>query len=473
MIPITEFKGEAVGVFGLGVSGRANLAALAAGEAKVWAWDDSENSRAAASREGVECIEPSQWPWDEMKALVLSPGVPLDFPKPHAIVTRAQSHDVEIVSDIELFARAVNATPLHERPKVIAVTGTNGKSTTVALIGHILNACGVDARVGGNIGEAVLSLEPLARNAVYVLELSSYQLAMTQSLRANVAMLLNVSPDHLDRHGGFDGYVKAKKRIFLNQSETDLAVVGVDDETTQCICTKMNSDASRQLTPISSGAALGRGVFAVDGVLFDCREARALEVADLGETKTLRGAHNWQNAAAAYAACHAVFPQSDQIASAMKTFPGLPHRLEEAALSEGVAFINDSKATNPDAAARALMSFDQVYWIAGGRAKDGGFEELEPHFSRIKQAFLIGEAAGVLKAAIGDAAPSEVCETVERAVAQAGAAARKAIKDGAEEAVVLFSPGCASFDQYRNFELRGDAFRDAVARFLTENGAAA
>ncbi|MEL7030241.1 MAG: UDP-N-acetylmuramoyl-L-alanine--D-glutamate ligase, partial [Pseudomonadota bacterium] len=320
----------------------------------------------------------------------------------------------------------------------------------------------------GNIGAAVLGLPALRRGAVYVLEMSSYQLELTHSLKADAAVLLNISPDHLDRHGGMDGYVAAKRRIFLHQSKGDTAVIGVDDERSQQICTEIVATNHRSIIPISSGAALGRGVFAVDGVLFSSLGGRTSEIADLTACPSLRGEHNWQNAAAAFAAAHAILPLAEDLGAAMASFPGLAHRLEEVARIGRLLFINDSKATNAEAASHALKAFDRVRWIVGGEPKAGGIESLRPHFDRVAKAYLIGEAADAFRITIGDAAPVEMCGDVETAVA---AAARDAAADPDDGAVVLLSPACASFDQFPNFEARGDAFRSAVQAL--NDGAAA
>ena len=305
MIPITEFQGRDVAVFGLARTGLAAARALAAGGARVHAWDDSDVTRAQAQAAGVPVSDINARDWRSFAALVLSPGVPLTFPEPHRVVTLAEATGVPIVSDIELFARAVNALPPAQRPKLVGVTGTNGKSTTSALIAHILREAGKDVRLGGNIGEAILDLPPLHAGAYYVIELSSYQLDLTSSLRLDVAVWLNLTPDHLDRHGDMNAYLAAKKRIFLNQGAADWAVISVDDLYCAAICTELTRAAARHVAPISSGQALGRGVSALDGKIVDALSGRAEIVADLGGAPALAGKHNAQNAAAAYAAARA------------------------------------------------------------------------------------------------------------------------------------------------------------------------
>ncbi|WP_374576014.1 UDP-N-acetylmuramoyl-L-alanine--D-glutamate ligase [Phenylobacterium sp.] len=458
MIPVRGFEGKTVAVFGLARTGLTAAHALVAGGAKVALWDEKPAARAAAEAEGLPLVDLEAADWSEFAALMLSPGVPLTHPKPHWTVERAKAAGVEILGDIELFARTVNAAPEHKRPKVIAVTGTNGKSTTTALIGHVCAAAGRDARIGGNIGFGVLGLDDMHGGAVYVLELSSYQLDLTSSLKPDVAILLNISPDHLDRHGGMDGYVTAKRRILLNQGKGDTAVIGVDDPWGQQICTEITAANRRTIVPISASKAIGRGVYALQGLLYDATGERAVEVADLLQARSLPGRHNWQNAAAAYAAARGIGLSPEEAADGLLTFPGLAHRMEMVGQIGRVRFINDSKATNADAARQALSSYPKVYWIAGGRAKDGGIDDLVDLFGRVEKAYLVGEAAPAFARTLEGRAPSVQSGTIEAAVAQALADARAS----GEEAVVLLSPACASFDQFTDFEARGEAFRAAV-----------
>ena len=458
MIPITEFAGRSVAVFGLARSGLSAARALAAGGAIVHAWDDSESARTAAEAEGIVLSDINARDWRGFAALVLSPGIPLTHPKPHRVVELARSVGVPVIGDIELFARAVNALPAHARPRIIGVTGTNGKSTTTALIGHILRAAGRDVRVGGNIGEGVLGLEPLHGGAYYVLELSSYQLDLTESLRCAVAVFLNLTPDHLDRHGDMTGYLAAKKRIFSNQGSGDWAVIGVDDAYGARLCTELSTGA-RKTAPISAGQALSRGVTTLGGRIYDALTGRAELAMDLSAAITLPGRHNAQNAAAAYAATRALGLSPREIAAGIASFPGLEHRLEVAGVVEGVRFINDSKATNAEATAQALAVYSKVYWIAGGKAKDGGIDALARYFPRIAKAYLIGEAAPIFAVALNGHAPATQCGTMDKAVAQAFKDARAA-RD--PDAVVLLSPACASFDQFKDFEERGAHFKTLV-----------
>jgi len=460
MIPITEFKGRDVAVFGLARTGLATARALTAGGARVHAWDDNDVTRANAVAAGVPVSDINSRDWRAFAALVLSPGVPLTFPEPHRVVTLADATGVPIVSDIELFARAVNALPATQRPKLIGVTGTNGKSTTSALIAHILKEAGKDVRLGGNIGAAILELAPLHAGAYYVIELSSYQLDLTSSLRVDAAVWLNITPDHLDRHGDMNAYVAAKKRIFLNQGAADWAVVGVDDAYGAQLCTELTRAAVQHVAPISSGQALGRGVSALDGKIIDALSTRSEVTADLAQALALAGKHNAQNAAAAYAATRALGVDPRIIAAALTTFAGLPHRLERVATVEHVRFVNDSKATNANAAAQALAVYPRVYWIAGGVAKDGGIEDLAPFYPRIAKAYLIGQSAGDLSDTLRGKVPVSMAGHLEAAVRMAFNDARAS---GEPHPVVLLSPACASFDQFKSYEDRGDQFKAFVA----------
>lgn len=457
MIPVKGFEGKTVAVFGLGRTGLTAARALIAGGAQVALWDENEAGRSAAAAEGLPIVDLSSADWSQFAALMLSPGVPLTHPTPHWTVDKANAAGVEILGDIELFARTVNAAPAHKRPKVAVITGTNGKSTTTALLGHILTAAGRDARIGGNIGLGVLGLDDMHGGAVYVLEVSSYQLDLTSTLKPDVAILLNISPDHLDRHGGMDGYIAAKRRVLFNQGKGDTAIIGVDDSHCQRICTEITAANRRTIWPISSGRAMGRGVYALSGVLYDATGDRVVEIADLLRAPGLPGRHNWQNAAAAYAAARALGVSMEDAAAGLITFPGLAHRMETVGQVGKVKFINDSKATNADAARQAMSTYPKFYWIAGGKAKAGGIKPLADLFPRIAKAYLIGEAADDFSATL-DAVPHTLSRTLDVAVAAAYADARASDED----AVILLSPACASFDQFADFEVRGEAFREIV-----------
>ena len=460
MIPIQEYAGRDVAVFGLGRTGISAARALKAGGARLHAWDDNPDSRARAEEAGIIPSDINKMDWQQFAALVLSPGVPLKHPQPHRVVKMAEMTGVPIVGDMELFARAVQALPERARPKIVGITGTNGKSTTTSLIGHILKRAGKDARVGGNIGTGVLDLEALSALSIYVLELSSYQLDLVKSLKCDVAVFLNISPDHLDRHGGMEGYIEAKKRIFRNQGPESTAVIGVDTLQMQSIALGLNNATEGpRVTPVSAEFALGRGVSAVDGRLFDSLDGRAIRVGDLRDKMNLRGRHNHQNAAAAYAACRALGLEPAQIMDGIESFPGLAHRLEHVATLDGVHFINDSKATNADSTEQALKAFPKVRWILGGQAKSGGISSLIPLLDHVEKAYLIGEAAADFEKALKGHVETVRSGTLNDAVQEAWLDARQA---GGTDEVILLSPACASFDQYRDFEARGDAFREIV-----------
>ena len=459
MITVKGFEGKRVAIFGLGRSGLSTARALKAGGAEPILWDDKLASVLAATREGFTVEDLHNADWSEFAALILSPGVPLTHPEPNWTVKLAKAAGVPIMGDIELFARTLACMPAHKRPKTVAITGTNGKSTTTALIGHILKAAGKDVHVGGNIGIGILDLPDMHAGSVYVIETSSYQLDLTMSFSPDVSVLMNITPDHLDRHGGMDGYIAAKKRIFMAQSSKQTAVVGADDQYTAALISDMRSNSPVKLVSISARRTLGHGVYALNGMLYDGTNVRARQVVDLKEIRTLTGRHNWQNAAAAYSACKALGLDVDTIVAGMRTFPGLAHRMQEIGRIGRVRFINDSKATNADAARQAMSSFDSFFWIAGGRSKAGGIEDLADLFPRVRHAFLIGESAELFEKTIGKAAPCTQSRHLFTAVAQAYAEAEKS---GREE-IVLFSPACASFDQFADFEARGDAFRDAMA----------
>jgi UDP-N-acetylmuramoylalanine--D-glutamate ligase len=460
MIVARSFANSTAGVFGLARSGVSSVRSLVAGNAKVYAWDDKESSRVEARNAGATVAPISQWPWSAIKALILSPGVPLTHPVPHDVVTLAHSAGAEVIGDVELFAREIRSDRNAKgRAPVIAITGTNGKSTTTALIGHILSACGFAPELGGNIGKPVLDLAAPNGRTIYVLEISSYQIDLAPGLVPDVAVLTNITPDHIDRHGSLENYAAVKARLLENAAKDGRIVIGVDDAHSASIFTKLMAGGGADAVPVSIGKVLGRGVFAVDGALYDAQGQRAAKVMDLSSASHLPGTHNWQNAALAYAAVKRFVNDPRAIAAAIADFPGLAHRIEDVGRIGKVRFVNDSKATNADAAERALACFPDIYWIAGGRPKEGGIETLRPHFPRIRKAYLIGEAADGFARTLGQV-PHEISGTLDAAVAHAFADARNS---PSSSPVVLLSPACASFDQFRDFEQRGDAFRAAAA----------
>ncbi len=474
MIAAHAFTGRTVAVFGLARTGLGAVRSLIAGGAQVIAWDDNSAARDAGGVEGAEIMPWREWPWETIAALILSPGVPLTHPKPHEVVVHANRAGVAVIGDVELFAREIRADASKPgRAPVIAITGTNGKSTTTALIGHILSTNGFDAQIGGNIGKSVLELASPSARSVYVLEMSSFQIDLTPGLKPDIAVLSNLSADHLDRHGSMENYTAIKQRL-LNQVPKDgQAIVGVDDAFGAAIFTQLQGP-NIAATAVSVGKVLGRGIFAVDGALYDAQNGQAEKVMTLSDAAHLPGAHNWQNAALAFAATKPFVKDNRAIATAIASFPGLAHRMEDVGHIGKTAFINDSKATNADATARALAVYPDIFWIAGGKPKSGGIDELTSYFSRIRRAYLIGEAAHAFARTLDGKAPYEMSGTLDAAVVSA---ARDAAASNLPQPVVLLSPACASYDQFKDFEQRGDAFRAAVARLpqdahLLKSGAA-
>lgn len=467
MIPVAGFAGRVVAVFGLGKSGLSTARALAAGGAKVIAWDDTEAKRAEAADAGFAVEDLSTRDWADIAALVLSPGVPLTHPEPHWSVKRAKAAGVEIIGDVELFDRTIRASGTGAR--VVAITGTNGKSTTTALIGHMVKRCGADAQVGGNIGTPVLELDPPKSNTVYVVEASSYQIDLAPGFAPNVAILLNITPDHIDRHGSIEGYAAVKARIFANQTAADTAIIGVDDGYSSDICTAVSAARVQRVVPVSIGKTLGRGIYVLDGQLYDSAGTQTQKAGDFRDLRTLAGAHNWQNAAAAYAAGRALGFPREKILASFESFPGLAHRMEIVAERDGVRYVNDSKATNADATSKALATYRDIYWILGGKSKEGGIETLTDFFPRIRHAYLIGAASDEFARTLEGKVGYTRSQTLERAVESAANDAEAA--DG-QLRVVLLSPACASFDQYPNFEVRGDVFRVLVLKHLSERASA-
>lgn len=465
MIPVIGYKDAKVAVLGLGRSGLATAHALAAGGAEPLLWDDSPEARAKAEAEGFALTDLSrQAAFDGVAALVVSPGIPHLYPAPNRIIARALDLGVPVDNDIGLFFRSF-ATPAWDdfetAPRVVTVTGSNGKSTTTALIHHILQVAGRPTQMAGNIGTGVLSIDPARDGEVVVLELSSYQTDLARALTPDIAVFTNLSPDHLDRHNGMGGYFAAKRRLFA-EGGPDRAVVGVDEVEGRFLANQMaEGPADDRVIRISSTTKLegfGWSVFARKGFLAEWRKGRQVAAIDLRGMSGLPGAHNHQNACAAYAACRSLGLAPKLIEQALHSFAGLPHRSQLVGERAGVRFVNDSKATNVDSAAKALQAFPRIRWIAGGMGKEGGIAALEPHLSSVVKAYLIGHSARDFALQIG-ATPHEICETMARAVARA-----------AEEAeageVVLLAPAAASFDQYPNFEKRGEDFTAQVKALL-------
>ncbi|MHA1553907.1 MAG: UDP-N-acetylmuramoyl-L-alanine--D-glutamate ligase [Alphaproteobacteria bacterium] len=453
MISATSFAGRNVAVFGLGASGCAAALSLVRGGATVTAWDDSAGAVQAAAARGIHVADLRTADWQSFAALVLAPGVPLTHPQPHWSVVSARAAGIEIIGDIELFVRErrrhVPNAPL------IAITGTNGKSTTAALIAHMLKSAGRNVALGGNIGTSIMELEPPQSGRIHVIECSSYQIDLTPGLAPTIGVLLNISADHLERHGTMAAYARIKERLVAT---AETAVIGVDDNWSQAVADRV-ANLGRPVIRISSRRPLARGYCMRGDSIRSIDDGASVEAARIGGISTLRGTHNAQNAIAAVATLRALGIDEDAVRAGLITFPGLAHRMEEVGREGAVLFVNDSKATNAEAAARALASYNRIYWIAGGQQKEGGIASLTPFFPRLARAYLIGEAAADFSATLGDAVPHAIAGDLAAAVR---AAAADAAMDSHDEPVVLLSPAGASFDQFDNFEDRGDQFRDLV-----------
>jgi UDP-N-acetylmuramoylalanine--D-glutamate ligase len=426
VITARAFAGKHYAVYGLARSGLATVEALLASGAKVTAWDAKEEARGKAPA-GTEIANLDEADLSQFDSLVVTPGLPLNR---HPIATRARDAGVEIIGDIELFARARPELPPH---RVVGITGTNGKSTTTALVHHILKTAGVPAAMGGNIGLPILAQDPLPEGGVYVLELSSYQIDLTQSLDCDVAVLLNITPDHLDRYESFDAYAASKARLFEMQSTEHLAVIAEDDaEAERVECDLEHGRGRSNILHYHGGSLPGQA-----------------------DWPALQGPHNAQNAMAAVTVSEALGLDEARIRDGLQTYPGLPHRMECIREKDGVTFVNDSKATNPTATAPALAAFERIRWICGGQAKTDNLDECAPHFGHVRKAYTIGEAGELFASLLSPHMAVSECVTLERAVGEAA-------RDAEAGETVLLSPACASFDQFRDFEDRGDQFRALV-----------
>ncbi|MDD9797883.1 MAG: UDP-N-acetylmuramoyl-L-alanine--D-glutamate ligase [Alphaproteobacteria bacterium] len=475
MIKITAYQGATVGVYGLGLSGLACVRALLAGGAQVLAWDDKQECRDEAARMGAILYDFAALGFDKtpqasqtsqvLQALIVSPAVSLTHPAPHPIIQAARAANIPILGDMALFAQAhaefqakfqaqAHAefqAHANEPAPIIAITGTNGKSTTTALIAHLLNACGYDVQMGGNIGKPVLDLMPPSKSGktIYVLELSSYQIDLSPDFTPHIAILLNLSPDHIERHGDYANYIAAKWQMFENLPASAHAIIGIDGEKEAALATQYVKQGKAHLHTIAGTAKPNATIYAKGTVLYDKTGA----LADFANIPTLQGAHNLQNAAASFAALCALNIPQEKLIAAFADFPGLAHRLQPVAQHQNIQFINDSKATNAEATSKALAAFENIYWIAGGQSKQGGIESLSSQFQHIRYAYLIGTAAEEFAFVLGENVPHKIAGTLDKAVP---AAAQEAARAGG--GVILFSPACASFDQFDNFEMRGDAF---------------
>jgi len=448
MIVPTSFQNQTVVVLGLGRSGLSAARALRQAGAHVLVWDDQAESREKASQDDLPLLDPASFSWTKGTALILSPGIPHTHPTPHPLVLSAQKAGISPLSDIELLSLT------HPHARYIGVTGTNGKSSTTALLGHCLQAHTLSTEIGGNIGTPVCELAPLEKDGIYVLELSSYQLEISPHFHPTIGILLNITPDHLERHGGWEGYIAAKMLMFQNTTPHDTAIINVDDAPCAALHDVLKSrEQGPHLVPFSVQRLLPDGISVLEGMLYEKGE----RLADVTPFKALQGEHNWQNIAAAYGAIRTLGLPPASTLKAFASFPGLAHRQQIVAQCEHVTFVNDSKATNAEATEKALRTYHgrPLYCLLGGRAKEGGLISLTPYFPLISHAFLFGEAAPEFAKTLEGHVPFTLCTTLEEATE---AATHLALETASPEAVVLLSPACASFDQFRNFEERGDAF---------------
>ncbi len=454
MIEPRRYTGQTVAVMGFGRSGSSTARVLQRIETKVCVWDDDPVKRAKATAEGFRVLDLTATSWQDIACVVWSPGIPHTFPAPHPVAQSARAAGVALVCDVELLMQSQPVA------SCVGITGTNGKSTTTSLLTHILTYASRPVGAGGNMGIPVLSLPQLEYNGVYVIELSSYQLELIPSLAIDVAVLLNISSDHLSRHGGRGGYVAAKQRLFDGLKQGGTAVLSVDDQHSAALHEILKSRGFKVI-PISVLKHVGGGVSLGGGCLLWDNKNGVREVADLTVAKALPGPHNKQNAAAAFATARVLGIEPAVIAAALQTFPGLPHRQELIDVIDGIRYVNDSKATNAAAAAQAMTCYEVLYWIVGGQAKEGGITALTSLFPRVRHAFLIGEAAPTFARTLREWHVSYTpCGTLAVAVAQAHTLATRERRPGA---VVLLSPACASWDQFDDFEHRGLVFRRLVA----------
>ncbi|MGL5447384.1 MAG: UDP-N-acetylmuramoyl-L-alanine--D-glutamate ligase [Rhabdaerophilum sp.] len=454
MIAVETFRDQSVALFGLGGSGMATAEALRKGGARVTVWDDAPAAIEKARKAGFDARDLRELDWKNVAALILAPGVPLTHPEPHWSVKLAHAFNVPVIGDIDLFFRQRSAGAPDSL--VICITGTNGKSTTTALIAHMLRVAGFDVQMGGNIGTPVLELEPSSKDSdrrVHVLECSSYQIDLAPDIAPTIGVHLNLSPDHIDRHGTFEHYASIKQRMI---AASQIAIVGIDDPASEAIALRHSKGGGRTIT-ISVVAKHGASIH-VNGR--NITGSHANQLADLSGIGSLRGDHNGQNAAAAVAACLQLSVPQEIIQQGLASFPGLAHRMEQIGRIGKAMAINDSKATNADSTEKALLAFEEgIFWICGGKPKAGGIGDLKPHFGRVAKAYLIGEAAAAFSQTLGEKVPHVLSGTLAEAVKQAAEDAKAA---DFQEPVILLSPSCASFDQFPNFEVRGKAFRDLV-----------
>ena len=456
MIQLSALLGQRIAVMGLGKTGLSTAMALKNAGAHVYAWDDNQPARDYAESLGIICTELTGITSDTIDYLIWSPGIPHTFPASHPVADRARAHHIPIISDIDVLSMA------QPNADYIGITGTNGKSTTTALIGHTLKEFR-PTQIGGNIGVPVLDLEPLDNDGTYVLEMSSYQTELSHTFSPVGVVFLNITPDHLYRHGGLQGYIDAKKQIFANPKAGErkaIAVISIDTEDCFDLYEELEEDGVWSVVPVSTQKRLEQGTYVEERKLYEMREDGATLIADLNEFQNLRGRHNHENIACAYTIIRQLYGyEPDKIIAAMLTFGGLAHRQYLAGTINGVQYINDSKATNADATARALACFTNIYWILGGQPKEGGLDGLDEYMGRIQHAYLIGEATPLFAEWLSvRQVPFTICGTLDVALGQAHIAAQQAGKG-----TVLLSPACASWDQFKSFEHRGDLFVQLVS----------
>jgi len=456
MIPLAHYKGKVVVVFGLGRTGEATALALMESGATVWAWDDGEVAREKAATKNIPLQDINTIPWQDVDRFVLSPGIHPNHP---AVVAAIESR-VAPVADIELlFESQPNAT-------FIALTGTNGKSTTTSLVGHLLQKLGHNVQIGGNIGTAVLGLHPFMKKGIYVLEISSFQLDLLEKFRAHIAVLTNITEDHLDHHGSLGNYVAAKMKLFNNQTAEDICVVGIDSPLSAAIYEGLLSQNQQTVFPVSSGKTAPGGVFVDTGTLYDDFEQTGTAIGDVNTNKSLQGIHNHQNIAAAYAVCRSLGSAPNQILKHLDSYTGLPHRQEWVDEIKGVTFINNTLATSPDAASHALAAYENTYWIVGGKRKTDDFSAIVTNLGNVTKAFIIGEETTFFEELLTKHnIPHDISKTLDIAVSAAFADAAQG-----EPATVLLAPACASYDQYDNFAQRGDSFKKIVRNLSVDTG---
>lgn len=451
MVSSPVFKDKTVFVLGLGRSGQSAVQSLRQAGAHVLAWDDQEKTRQGAREQGIPLVNLEGLDWKTVDYFVLSPGIPHRYPTPHPLSVQAQEAGLIPINDLELLYRS------QPDARYIGITGTNGKSTTTSLIAHILKESGKPVDVGGNLGIPAMDLKPLPQEGTYVLEVSSYQLETAPTLHFDISILLNVTPDHLERHGGLEGYINAKKLIYKNATPQDTLVISVDDVHCAKIYEALKASNQVRLVPISVERVLDEGIYVDDGLLYENQDP----LFNLNSLKYLKGKHNWQNIAAAYAALRAMGLNGHDIMSGISSFPGLAHRQQVVAQHKNVLFVNDSKATNAEAVAKVFESYPEssIYWLLGGRPKEGGITSLRPYFSKVRHAFIFGEATPLFASTLKKHIAYTICQTLEEAVKKASALA---LQDQEPDAIVLLAPACASFDQFKDFEARGNIFCQVV-----------